>query len=550
MITSILIKNYALIEDIQVELKSGLTTITGETGAGKSIILGALSLLLGKRADLSAVRNPNEKCVIEAHFDLNKMDLEAIFESYDIDYDTYTIIRRELLPKGRSRAFINDSPATLTQIQALAPYLVDIHSQHETLSLFSDKFQLEVIDALANNDALLINYKSKYNEYVSLQKRLLLLKQQHAEAIKEFDYNNFLYNELVEVKLQDVKLTELEEEYQSLNNAEAIQEDFSVVLERLSNDDVGVIEGLKEVRRILSKYQEISAEHKTLWERVHSGIIELSDIETSITEIVETSVANPERVFEISQRLQQIYQLQQKHNLTEIEDLINLEKELKYKVNSSENLDSDIADVQIKIAELTDKLDVLVSEIRANRQSAIPTLKSELENKLNHLGMPNAIFQFVLEKTKDYTPTGKDKIELLFTANKGLAYGPLQKVASGGELSRIMLSIKAVLAQYKELPSLIFDEIDTGVSGEIASKIAVVMKEMSMRMQVLCITHLPQIAAKGKQHLKIYKEDLAHTTVTKLKDLDYEARIHEIAGMLGGEKRTESALRHAKELLN
>lgn len=550
MITSLLIKNYALIEDIQVDLQSGLTTITGETGAGKSIILGALALLLGKRADLSAIKNPEKKCIIEGHFNLEKMDLKALFEIHDIDYDEYSIIRRELLPQGKSRAFINDSPVTLSQIQAIAPYLIDIHSQHETLSLFSDSFQLEVIDALADNETLLATYKDNYKKYQQVQKRLAELKEDQAEALKEFDYNNFLYQELVEAKLEGLDQTTLEEEFEALNNHEAIQEGFSEALERLSNEEIGAIESLKEVRRVLSKYQDISSEYKSLWERIHSSIIELTDLQDSVQYVLESLVADPERLFELNQKLQQIYQLQQKHNLSDIEELLSLQAELEKKVSSSESLEEDIDKTEKELEQLAAKLDDLATKIRKNREKAIPVLKRELESNLEYLGMPNASFQFNLEETKGYTATGKDKIVLLFTANKGLAYGTLQKVASGGELSRIMLSIKAVLARYKDLPTLIFDEIDTGVSGEIASKIGDLMEQMSGTMQLLCITHLPQIAAKGKQHLKIYKEDLAEATVTKLKELDYEARVYEIAGMIGGEKRTESALSHAKELLN
>lgn len=550
MIVSLAIKNYALIEDIQVRLESGLTTITGETGAGKSIVLGALSLLLGKRADLSSVKDPEQKCVIEASFSLNKMDLEAFFEANDLDYDDHTIIRRELLPQGKSRAFVNDTPVTLTQLQTIAPHLVDIHSQHETLSLFSEKFQLEVIDTLADNQDLLGDYKKFFKEFSKLKSQLLHLQETHKIAVKELDYQNFLYQELVEAKLDAVDLESLEEQYETLNNFEQIQEGFGEVLVQFETEEIGIVPSLKQTRRILGKFQTLSPEFKNLWERINSIIIELEDLQSSILNALEKQDADPKTLFELDRRLQELYQLQQKHSAATIQELIEIREDLEKKVQNSTNLEEEIKAVSKEIKNIQEHLQVLAKDLNERRTKAIPKLKKELENRLKSLGMPNAQFQFRLESLKRFNTTGLDRLELLFTANKGLEFGPLQRVASGGELSRIMLSIKAVLAQYKELPTLVFDEIDTGVSGEIATKIASVMNEMSKTMQLLCITHLPQIAASGSQHLKIYKEDLEDRTVTKLKILDAEERVYEIAGMIGGEARTESALLHARELLN
>lgn len=550
MIVSLAIKNYALIEDIQVGLESGLTTITGETGAGKSIVLGALSLLLGKRADLSSVKNPEEKCIIEAVFLLDKMNLKSLFQANDLDYDDHTIIRRELLPQGKSRAFVNDSPVTLAQIQAVAPHLVDIHSQHETLSLVSDKFQLEVIDTLADNTDLLKSYQANFKKFSSLKSKLVALKEAHNDAIKELDYQSFLYQELVDANLDGLDLVALEEEYETLRNFEQIQEGFGEVLQRLEAEEVGVVSSLKQIRRTLSGFQNVSSEFKIFWERANSIVIELEDLENSMVEALQEQEADPATLSKLDTRLQQIYQLQQKHSSATIEELLALRKDLKIKVASSTNLEEDIKEVSDEIHRIESSLSSQAKELHEKRMKAIPSLKEQLETRLESLGMPNAQFKFNLEKLKSFNTTGLDKLDLLFTANKGLEFGPLQRVASGGELSRIMLSIKAVLAKYKELPTLVFDEIDTGVSGEIATKIADVMEEMSKSMQLLCITHLPQIAAKGSQHLKIYKEDLENRTVTNLKVLDADARIYEIAGMIGGENRTESALSHARELLN
>ncbi|HLW15285.1 MAG TPA: DNA repair protein RecN [Flavobacteriaceae bacterium] len=550
MIVSLAIKNYALIEDIQVQLESGLTTITGETGAGKSIVLGALSLLLGKRADLSSVKNPEEKCIIEAVFLLDKMNLKSLFQANDLDYDDHTIIRRELLPQGKSRAFVNDSPVTLTQLQAVAPHLVDIHSQHETLSLVSDKFQLEVIDTLAYNTELLKSYQANFKKFSALKTKLIALKEAHNEAVKELDYQSFLYQELVDANLDGLDLVALEEEYETLRNFEQIQEGFGEVLQRLEADEVGVVSSLKQIRRTLSGFQNVSSEFKSFWERANSIVIELEDLENSMAQALQEQEADPATLAKLDTRLQQIYQLQQKHSSATIEELLALREDLKIKVASSTNLEEDIKEVSDEIHKMESILSSQAKELHQKRMKAIPSLKKQLETRLESLGMPNAQFKFNLESIKTFNTTGLDKLDLLFTANKGLAFGPIERVASGGELSRIMLSIKAVLAKYKELPTLVFDEIDTGVSGEIATKIAHVMGEMSKSMQLLCITHLPQIAAKGSQHLKIYKEDLEHRTVTNLKVLDGDARIYEIAGMIGGENRTESALSHARELLN
>ena len=550
MIVSLAIKNYALIEDIQVRLESGLTTITGETGAGKSIVLGALSLLLGKRADLSSVKNPEKKCIIEAVFLLNKMNLEPLFDAYDLDYDDHTIIRRELLPQGKSRAFVNDTPVTLAQLQAIAPHLVDIHSQHETLSLFSEKFQLEVIDTLADNKDLLEKYSSNYKEFIKLKSELVKLQEAHEAAVKELDYQNFLYQELVDANLDGVDLVSLEEQYETLSNLEQIQESFGEVLMQFDAEEIGIIPALKESRRILGKFKNLSPEFKSIWERTNSVIIELEDLQNNITDALDTQDADPKTLFELDRRLQELYQLQQKHNAATTEELIEIRNDLEEKVVSSSNLEDKIKQVSDSIKKIETKLHKQAADLHKRRAKAIPILKEQLEIRLKSLGMPNAQFRFQLETMTKFNTTGLDKLELLFTANKGLEFGPLQRVASGGELSRIMLSIKAVLAQYKELPTLVFDEIDTGVSGEIATKIAGVMDEMSNSMQLLCITHLPQIAASGSQHLKIYKEDLENRTVTKLKVLDIDERVYEIAGMIGGENRTESALSHARELLN
>lgn len=550
MLTTLAIKNYALIEDIRVDLQKGLTIITGETGAGKSILLGALAMLLGKRADLSNIKDSSKKCIIEGHFSVENYDLQSIFEENDLDYDSHTIIRREILPSGKSRAFVNDTPVALSQLQALSPYLIDIHSQHETLEVVSESFQMEVIDALAGNDELLNTYQSQFSDYKKVSEKLTVLKHQKEEAAKELDYNSFLYNELQQAGLDKIYQSELEEEYETLNNAESIQEAFITVNQLLDQEQIGSISTAKEARVVLGKIKEYSTSFESLWERLNSVILELEDIGAEAANTSEKIEANPEELFRINEKLQTLYKLQQKHAVATVAELIVIEKNLEEKVNTTLGLDAEIEDLEKQISTLRSKALQTANSLHSKREKAIPVLKKKLEETLVPLGLPNAQFKFELVASETFKGNGTDSLQLLFTANKGLAFGPLRKVASGGEMSRIMLAIKAVLASYKKLPTIVFDEIDTGVSGEVANKMAVIMRNMGDKMQLISITHLPQIAAKGEQHIKIYKEDVKNITTTHLKVLNTDERIVEIAQMLGGKKVTEAAMANAKELLN
>lgn len=550
MITSLAIKNYALIDDIRVDFDSGLTIITGETGAGKSILLGALALLLGKRADLSSVKDASKKCVIEADFAIAGYDFEALFSENDLDYDPITIVRREILPSGKSRAFVNDTPVTLAQLQALGVHLVDIHSQHETLALSSESFQLEVIDSLAGNGPLLENYKKMFSRFNELSVTLSELKEEKETAVKELDYNTFLYNELKEAALDGLDLSGLEETYETLNNTEAIQESLGVVIRLFSEEPSGTLETAKEARITLSGIKEFSAEFSEYWERLNSCIIELEDLLEGIHESASGMEANPERLFEINGKLQIIYKLQQKHTAADVAELLYIQKDLESKIDATVELDDRIEEFERALDEAKERAMSAALKLHNERNVAIPALKEKLETILKELGLPNAQFKFELTKTETFRKHGINTLDLLFTANKGLAFGPLKKVASGGELSRIMLAVKAVLAKYKHLPTIIFDEIDTGLSGEIANKMASIMGAMSKSMQLFSITHLPQIAAKGDQHIKVYKEDIDNVTVTRLKLLENDDRIVEIAKMIGGNTITEAAIANAKELLN
>ena len=550
MITTLAIKNYALIDDIRMDFKDGLTIITGETGAGKSILLGALSLVLGKRADLNSMKDASKKCVIEAEFAIEKFKLQTLFEENDLDYDALTIIRREILPSGKSRAFINDTPVTLSQLQAVGPYLVDIHSQHETLSLAEENYQMQVIDALAENMSLKSTYSEQLQSYRFTAKALEEAKLKKSEASKEIDYNTFLFTELEEANLEGIDQAELEETYETLSNAEEIQETLSKVVQLYSEEQIGTMETAKEARAALSQLKSFGSVYHALWERLNSVIIELDDLNEETEQIATSVEADPQELLNINEKLQILHKLQQKHNVATVSELVEIKNALEANITDTNNLDSRIETLEQEVITLNKEVRKTGKAIHESRETVIPKLQEKLEAILAKLGLPNARFDFKLTATENLRENGTDMLKLLFTANKGTTMGSIKKVASGGEMSRIMLAVKAVLAEYQTLPTLIFDEIDSGVSGEIANKMAAIMDVMSRGMQLVSITHLPQIASKGAQHIKVYKEDINNVTETHLKTLSQEERIVEIAQMIGGKNVTDSALAHAKELLN
>ncbi|MFC0604526.1 DNA repair protein RecN [Winogradskyella pulchriflava] len=550
MLTSLYIKNYALIDELNVKFNNGLTIITGETGAGKSILLGGLSLVLGKRADLSQIKNTDEKCIIEAVFDVANYNLKSLFKSLDLDYDVQTIIRREILPSGKSRAFINDTPATLDSLSTLSNYLIDIHSQHQTQQLTQDDYQFKVIDALADNASTIDLYKIQLQEFKSLQKALEALKSSKAEMIKEYDYNLFLTKELNEINLEHVNLEDLESKYEELNNVEVIGEKLNNTKAILSTEDLGAIDQLHSAKQELSKIIGFGQAYEALSQRIVSVGIELDDILTEVDNLQENLSADPQELERVNAKLQILNNLFQKHAVSDVAELIDIKNQLEAKISNTEGLDDAIAKKEQEIESLLKNLNKEALEIHNRRKKVIPILISKLEAILADLGMPNAKFKIELEHKEQYTANGKDSLQFLFTANKGSNFSELKKAASGGELSRIMLAIKSVLAEYIQLPSIMFDEIDTGVSGEISNKMGSIMKQMSAKMQVFTITHLPQIAAKGNTHFKVYKTDSEDETHTQLKKLNEADRIVEIAQMLGGLNVTESAMAHAKQLLN
>lgn len=550
MLTSLTIKNFALIESLNIDFTNGFSIITGETGAGKSILLGALGLLQGKRADLSSLKNKEEKCIIEGHFSVEAYNLKEVFERLELDYDGVTIIRREISPSGKSRAFVNDSPVNLSGLQELSAYLIDIHSQHQTQELSDENYQIQILDAVAGNAKVLEEYQGNLKFYKGLQSSLKQYLKQQADLIKEQDYNAFLLDELEAADLIHLNQEELEQEYEKLNNVEFVRENFGQSITHLTDDQVGVISGLKEVRNLLQKTASVSKDYEELYNRVVSVEIELVDISSEVENQLENVFADPAQMNLINERLQLLYSLQKKHQVNTVSDLLEIEKELSDKAFLANDIDDKIAQAEKDIAKYDLVLSNLSSKLSASRVKAIPVLQKQILDILVLVGMPNANFKFDITEAKSFLPNGKDEIQLLFSANKGMDFGLLKKVASGGELSRIMLGIKAILARYSNLPTIIFDEIDTGVSGEVADKMGEIMKDMGDHMQVLAITHLPQIAAKGKQHFKVFKTSNNDTTTSQLVLLNYDERVKEIAQMLSGKDITESALNHAVELLN
>jgi len=550
MLTQLTIKNYALIDELHVSFNNGLTIITGETGAGKSILLGGLSLILGKRADLSTVKDESKKCIIEATFDIAKYNLKSLFNSEDLDYESLTIIRREILPSGKSRAFINDTPVNLDSLQLLGKRLLDIHSQHQTLQLTNDDFQFQIIDALAENNKALINYTESLKIYKSLVSDLEQLQQQKTESLKELDYNLFLLKELEDAKLLDGELEALETEYETLNNIEEIKEKLSQSHQLLANEDIGIITNLTEVKNQLAKLSSYGKSYNDVFQRISSSLIELDDIFSEIENLEDQLDADPNRLDTVNTKLQVLHNLLLKHTVSSVGELISIKDDLSSKVSITENLDSIISEQEKEIENIKTELISIAKSIHSNRSAIIPKLIEQLESILGTLGMPNARFKIELQHSDGFLPNGTDELQFLFSANKGGQFNDLKKSASGGELSRIMLSIKSVLSKYTQLPTIMFDEIDTGVSGEISNKMATIMQDMSKAMQVFTITHLPQIAAKGDSHFKVYKEDIDEVTQTQLKKLTPDERIVEIAQMLGGVNVSNSALEHAKQLLN
>ena len=549
MIKNIHIGNYALIDKTNIELEKGFTIITGETGAGKSILLGVIGLTLGQRADVAAIMDKNRKCVVEITYDVVGYDLQQWFADNDLDYDDEVVVRRELTADGKSRAFINDTPVNNKLLKEFGSFLIDVHSQHQSLLIGQPEYQLEILDAFCGNQALLKDYRVKYTHRQGLLSELTSLKQQAKEAEQEEDYLKFQFNQLDEARLREGEQQELEEELAVLNNAENIKSAFSESTYVLTESDNPVIQALKGVKNRMVTLEGIVKEAADYEQRLSSVILELEDIADESERMAERVEYNPARVDVINERLNVMYDLLHKHRLEKVEELIALKEELGKKLKGIQSFAEQIEILEKQIKSVETEMDSLAGKLHKARVASEEKLREEMRELLVSMGIKHAVFKVMITPLDHFTTTGKDDVSFLFSANKNQEPGELVKVASGGEISRLMLSLKYILSRTKQLPVIIFDEIDTGVSGEIAHRMAEMMKEMARRMQVISISHLPQIAAVGDHHFKVYKEDDQVGTISRIRRLTDEERVVEIAGMISGSVVSDAALENARLLL-
>lgn len=550
MLVSLSIKNYALIENLKVDFKDELSIITGETGAGKSILMGGLALVLGKRADSSLVYDKEKKCVIEAVFEVGAYHLESFFEKHDLDYEASIIVRREILPNGKSRAFVNDTPANLSVLNNLTSQLIDIHSQHETLQLSDPAYQFNIIDAVAKNSAVLKEYHQTFLNYKALVKELEILKERQLQAQKEYDYHVFLWEELESAKLTLGEKESLEQDLDKLSHAEEIKLNLSGIIEVSERESLGTLSQLLEIDQQMAKISPYAELYASLSERIKSLIIEFKDLLHEAANENEKLIYDPAALVEVEDRLQTIYDLEKKHGAGSVEELISIRDQYKSKISDVDGAEDAMVKLENKITDVISVLNDISSKLHKRRAKAIPQFISQIESALGNLEMKNTRFKVSLSEVDEFLSNGKDKMEFLLSSDKGKSFESMKKVASGGEMSRMMLAVKWILSKYSNLPAIVFDEIDTGVSGEVSNKIAELMLAMSQNMQVITITHLPQVAAKGQHHYKVFKEEYREGVSSNIKLLNKEDRLVELAEMLGGNRITDSAMAHAKQLLS
>lgn len=550
MLKQLYIKNFTLIDELNIQMHPGFSVITGETGAGKSIILGAIGLLLGNRADSKSIKAGRDRCVIEAHFDLSKYDMQQFFTDNDIDEDlSDTIIRRELTAAGKSRAFINDTPVSLTKMRELGEQLVDIHSQHQNLLLQKEDFQLNVVDIIAQDEKQRKNYEAAYNQYKQANQKLNALKAEIEKNRENEDFLRFQFKELDEAQLQNGEQEELEQEYEMLSHSEDIKTALYQADNHLSGDDGNIIERLKQASEQLANIKDVYPEVTELLERIDSSYIELKDIAQEINSLTDHVEFDPARLETINERLDKLNSLQQKFHVRDLGELIETYHQLKEQLSHIDHSDEDVEALEQEVAQLLEKAQKQAKELTAIRTKASKKVEEEMKQRLIPLGIPNVRFCISLTE-KPLSHDGGDKVSFLFSANKSTPLQPVTQVASGGEIARVMLSLKAMISGAVKLPTIIFDEIDTGVSGKIAEKMAQIMVEMgNHERQVLSITHLPQIAAMGSHHYKVSKEETDEGTISRMTELSQQERIQEIAQMLSGSDVSEAALANAKELL-
>ncbi|GHE48935.1 DNA repair protein RecN [Sphingobacterium griseoflavum] len=551
MLTRLLIKNYALIEDLDIQFDAGLNMITGETGAGKSIIMGALGLILGNRAEGKHFFREDQKCVIEGYFSLHAYHLRPFFVDNDLDYESETIIRREISVDGKSRAFVNDSPVTLNVLKALGELLIDIHSQHATLQLNTERFQLMVLDSMAKNQDVLEAYRTALRQYKDQLAQLEQLQNEIASTNAELDFNQFQFDELQQAQLQIGEQEQLEEEVSQLENAEEIKRGLFGASHLLDEQELSVNQAIKEVLQHLQTVQRFLPSVATLTERLQSAQIEIKDIAQEVQMLGQEVHMDENRLAAANERLSLLYNLQKKHRVDTVVALLDLQNELEQKILAVANREEKVAQMQKDLADSLQLLKEEGSRLHESRVSVQGEVQEYVQSLLSEVGMGNAQLSISLTELpiERYKTTGGDDVQFLFSANKGQTLQPIHRVASGGELSRVMLAIKSLVASSSALPTIIFDEIDTGISGEVALKVGQIMERLSANMQVLAISHLPQIASKGNKHFKVYKIDEAEKTKTNIVPLDAEQRVFEIAQMLSGTNPGESALKHARELV-
>jgi DNA repair protein RecN (Recombination protein N) len=544
------ISNFALISEMDVTFPGKLTVITGETGAGKSIFLEALGLVLGKRADAASLQNKSKKCVIEAEFDAGKTDLAKFFEEEGLDKEDHIILRREISAEGKSRSFLNDTPVSLNALKYLSEKLVDIHSQHQTLLLNQADFQMELLDAFAGTIDQCRDYKTEFSRLSQLKAKLKELHEQETQARKELDYFQFLFSELEEIQIAPGDLKKLEEEASTLEHAESIKSGLSQAADAINGGDNNLLSALAQVKQLMNSLSKFGEQYKQFFERTNSAYIELKELAADIEATEADIVFDPVKLDEINLKTDKLNRLFKKHHVSSEEELLKIKDDIETKLGNFNSLETQITETKSAITK-SEKICVKkAGEISAKRKAAVPAIEKRVKKMLAELSMPNAAFQIEVQELPEISATGIDQVKFMFSANKGMALNPLSKVASGGELSRLMLTLKAMLAEKKQLPSIIFDEIDSGVSGDVADKIGNILSGMGKNMQVITITHLPQIASKGAHHLFVYKMDDSERTASFIRELKKEERVTEIAKMLSTGTPTQSALKNAKELLN
>ena len=548
MLSRIFIQNFALIDSLEITLNKGLQVITGETGAGKSIILGALRLILGERADVKSIQSSETKSVVEAEFIVND-HFKSFFEENDLDFDINTVIRREILPTGKSRAFINDVPVTLETLKILSSKLIDIHSQFETSNLFDEEYQFKMIDGLSKNKTLIFNYQEDFFAYKKLVKELADYKIQLSEGNKENDYKNFLLEELTELNLDEFDLEDIQNQLSRQENAETIVENLSLIFTKMDQEEIGVLDSLLDIKNKLAKVAALSHQYSKLNQRFEENFVELKDLVFDLQNEAENMETNPETLVDLTAQLNKMNALFLKHKVNSVAELIEIRDQLEREQTGFADLENVISKLEKKIETASEKLEKTAAILSENRKKSIPNFVKKTEQLLHQLGLEKAKIEIQLTPLENLTAFGKEHIQLLFQANSGFPLKPIQTAISGGERSRVMLSIKKLMAENAELPTLILDEIDTGVSGKVAEEIGNVMKEMSENMQLIVITHLAQVAAKGNNNYKVLKREISGKTQSTIIPLDQEEKLQEIAQLLSGSKITEAAISQAKELM-